>query len=169
MKSMTGYGHSSFISPDYTVECEIKSYNNRYLDIVHNISPGLSQYEAWVDGKIKEKARRGRIEFSLRLHVIKSNVELAVDEGLVMAYREAFSKIADLAETPLPLISDYASIDGLITAVSSSDSSAYKEGVEKSVFAVANIGLVAAMLAGGFLYAFLTFVLKCEVPPVRRR
>lgn len=133
MKSMTGYGHSSFISSDYTVECEIKSYNNRYLDIVHNISPGLSQYEAWVDGKIKEKARRGRIEFSLRLHVIKSNAELAVDEGLVMAYREAFSKIADLAETPLPLISDYASIDGLITAVSSSDSSAYKEGVEKSV------------------------------------
>ena len=43
------------------------------------------------------------------------------------------------------------------------------EGVEKTVFAVANIGLVAAMLAGGFLYAFLTFVLKCEVPPVRRR
>ena len=41
-------------------------------------------------------------------------------------------------------------------------------GVEKSVFAVANIGLVAAMLTGGILYAFLTFVLKCEVPPVRR-
>lgn len=40
-------------------------------------------------------------------------------------------------------------------------------GTETSVFATANIGLVVAMLTGGLLYAFLTFVCRCDVPPVR--
>lgn len=39
-------------------------------------------------------------------------------------------------------------------------------GAETSVFATANIGLVVAMLVGGFLYAFLTFICRCDVPPV---
>ena len=133
MKSMTGYGHASYISQDYSIECDIKSYNNRYLDIVHNISPGLSQYESWADERIKEKARRGRIEFSLRLHVIKSNIRLSVDEGLVEAYKAAFGRIADIAETPLPMVSDYASVDGVITTVNADDAAFYKEGVEAAV------------------------------------
>lgn len=42
------------------------------------------------------------------------------------------------------------------------------EGTEKSMFATANIGLVVAMAAGGLIYWLLTFVFKCEVPPVKR-
>ena len=42
MKSMTGYGHSIYKSSDYILEVEIKSYNNRYLDISHTINPLLS-------------------------------------------------------------------------------------------------------------------------------
>lgn len=41
-------------------------------------------------------------------------------------------------------------------------------GAEKSMFATANIGLVAAMLSGGILYWLLTFVFKFDVPPVKR-
>ena len=37
MKSMTGYGSGSFKNECYSVEIEIKSYNNRYLEINHNI------------------------------------------------------------------------------------------------------------------------------------
>ena len=89
MKSMTGYGHSVYQREDYIIECEMKGYNNRYLDIVHNISQALSEYEGFIDERIKEKARRGRVEVSVRLHVLRSSVELSVDEGLVKAYCEA--------------------------------------------------------------------------------
>ena len=131
MKSMTGYGHSSYISDDFVIECEIKSYNNRYLDIVHNISQSLSSFESYVDERIKAVARRGRIEVSLKLRVLKSKVMLSVDEGLVESYRDAFRMISDIAELPTPLISDFASIDGVITAVRSDDASIYGDGVNK--------------------------------------
>ena len=130
MRSMTGYGHSFYRSDDFTIECEIKSYNSRYLDIVHNISQGLSSYEAMVDSRIKEKASRGRVEVSLRLRILRSSVELSVDEGLLAAYREAYTRIADITDSPSPVLSDYASIDGVITPVSTDDASRYAEGVE---------------------------------------
>lgn len=42
-------------------------------------------------------------------------------------------------------------------------------GAETSVFAKANIGLVVAMIAGGLLYAVLTFVCRFDVPPVLKK
>ena len=130
MRSMTGYGHSTYRSDDFVIECVIKSYNNRYLDIVHNMSQALQEYEALADERIKEKARRGRVEVSLKLHVLKSNVELTVDEGLASAYRDAFHRLSDIADAPSPLLSDFTSIEGIITPVGSDDSSRYREGVE---------------------------------------
>ena len=130
MKSMTGYGHSVYRSDDFVIECEIKGYNNRYLDIVHNISQPLSGYESFLDSRIKEVAQRGRIEISLRLRVLKSAIELSVDEGLALAYSKAYKHIAAITDSPDPLFSDYAAIDGLVTPVGSTDDSIYKEGVE---------------------------------------
>ena len=39
MLSMTGYGNGEYRNSDYVILVEIKSYNNRYLDISHSISP----------------------------------------------------------------------------------------------------------------------------------
>lgn len=43
------------------------------------------------------------------------------------------------------------------------------EDAAGSTFATANVGLLAAMIAGALIYAVLTFVLKCEVPPVKNK
>ena len=56
MKSMTGYGYGIYKSEAYILEIEIKSYNNRYLDISHNINYLLSSYESYVDEKIDQPA-----------------------------------------------------------------------------------------------------------------
>ena len=129
MRSMTGYGHAFQNFGDWAIECEIRGYNNRYLDIVHNISQALSEYEGFIDERIKEKARRGRVEVSVRLHVLRSSVELSVDEGLVKAYCEAYRRICGIADCPSATVADYASIDGAITAVRASDSAIYRDGL----------------------------------------
>ncbi len=133
MKSMTGYGHSFFRSDDYLIECVIKSYNNRYLDIIHSLSPQLSSFEGYIDGCIKKEAERGRIEISMKLRVLRSQTELAVDEGLLTAYRDAYRRIAGICDAPEPLVSDYASVEGIITEVRSDDGGIYREGVEKAL------------------------------------
>lgn len=129
MKSMTGYGHSVYQREDYIIECEMKGYNNRYLDIVHNISPALSPYESYIDDEIKKVVSRGRVELSLKLRIIKSHAELIIDDGLLEDYKAAYSRIAEITGTS-PLLSDYLALDGILTVnmVSGGD---YKEGVEK--------------------------------------
>lgn len=67
-----------------------------------------------------------------------------------------------------------ATFIGLGTVTSSDPYIAYvvsyllPEGAEKSMFVTANMGLGLAMIVAGALYAFLTFVMKCEVAPVKR-
>ncbi|MBO8436399.1 MAG: YicC family protein [Spirochaetes bacterium] len=129
MKSMTGYGHAFFRTDEYAIECEVRGYNSRYLDIVHNISQSLSEYESMVDEKIKERAARGRIEIMLKLIVVRSDVKFTIDEGLLASYKEAYERIAALTDTPSPVLSDYAAVDGIIVRQNDIDSSKYKEGV----------------------------------------
>ena len=72
MKSMTGYGHASHVEDEYQLEVEIKSYNNRYLDIYVNLNPVLSPFEAYVTSRVKEVASRGKVEVAVRLKVFES-------------------------------------------------------------------------------------------------
>ena len=130
MKSMTGYGHAVYRTDDYFIECEIKGYNSRYLDIIHNISSSLASFEGLVDAAIKEKAKRGRVEVSLKLHVIKSSVELAIDEGLAVAYRDAYKRLASITDSASPVLSDYTSVEGILTPLNTDEASVYQSGVE---------------------------------------
>ena len=127
---MTGYGHAVYRTDDYFIECEIKGYNSRYLDIIHNISSSLASFEGLVDAAIKEKAKRGRVEVSLKLHVIKSSVELAIDEGLAVAYRDAYKRLASITDSASPVLSDYTSVEGILTPLKTDEASVYQSGVE---------------------------------------
>ena len=131
MRSMTGYGHSVYRDENYTLELEIKSYNNRYLDISHSINPLLSSFENYIDERIKKVAKRGHLDVSLRLKVLRSEASLNLDEGLLLKYKEVFGEIASIAGlSEGAKLSDYASIEGLVTSERNSDQSIYKEGVD---------------------------------------
>lgn len=129
MISMTGYGHSIYRSDDYVVELEIKSYNNRFLDISHSINPLLSSYEMRIDEEIKKIAARGHLDVSMRLKVLKNDVKLTLDQSLLDGYKAVFSEIESRTGVKASF-SDYASIDGLVSSERCTDSSAYSDGVE---------------------------------------
>lgn len=132
MKSMTGYGYGQYKGDDYSVEVEIKSYNNRYLDISHNINPFLSSFEGYIDNEIKKVANRGHLDVSVRLKVLKSLSRLNVDQTLLSEYEKAFSLISE--STGLnPTFSDYSRLDGVIVVDKNSDQSVYQAGVEKAL------------------------------------
>lgn len=132
LRSMTGYGYGAVKDDDYLLEVEIKSYNNRYLEIQHNISYTLSCFESYIDSEIKKVARRGHIELSVRLKVLEASVSVNVDRSTLSEYRRAFSKIEE--ETGLrPSFSDYMNADGVITLVKNDDSNLYKEALEKAL------------------------------------
>ena len=132
MRSMTGYGHGVWRSGDYIVECDIKSYNNRYLDIVKSMTAQLSSYESYVDSEVGKVARRGHVEVSLRLKVLRSDVSLIIDHGLLDAYTKAFREIEAVSGCSGTL-SDLLAVDGILTADRNSSADRYREGVESSL------------------------------------
>ncbi|MBQ0072073.1 MAG: YicC family protein [Spirochaetales bacterium] len=130
MKSMTGYGHSIYRCPEYTMELEIKSYNNRYLEISHAINPLLSSYENYIDERIKKICARGHLDLSLRLKTLKSNAKVSLDEGILSGYVEAFKRIAEITGAKEPTVFDYAQMEGVIAQDKTQDADFYQTGVD---------------------------------------
>ena len=132
MKSMTGYGHSIYKSSDYILEVEIKSYNNRYLDISHTINPLLSSYETYVDGEIKKIVSRGHLDVSLKLKTLSMPSELVLDENLLTQYKNSIERISTLTGAALPDAGFYTTLEGVISNTRTVDQDYYKEGVENA-------------------------------------
>lgn len=65
ISSMTGYGKGFVQKDDYTVEVEIKSLNNRYLDLSLRLPKSLSAKELEIREKIRRKIKRGKIYLSI--------------------------------------------------------------------------------------------------------
>ena len=133
MKSMTGYGHSIYKSNDYILEVEIKSYNNRYLDISHNINPLLSSYETYVDGEIRKVSSRGHLDVSMKLKTLSTPTELVLDENLLSQYKNSIDRISSLTGAALPDAGFYTTLEGVISNTRTVDQDFYREGVEEAV------------------------------------
>ena len=130
MKSMTGYGYSFYSSDEYFLEVEIKSYNNRYLDIYHNINSNLTAFEAEVDECIKKYATRGKVDISIKLKTLKNDGDLVLDEALLEKYNDAFNSISKRTGKDISLASsDYLALEGLMTLVQKRDPEYYRESL----------------------------------------
>lgn len=132
MKSMTAYGYAEFQNENYVMVMELKSYNNRYLEISFNAPPYLSAYENVITALIKEHAQRGHIDLSIRVKNIKSNVEVSVDTDVAKAYIKAIKEVYDLAKDLNPKFNmgDILSQDGVLSSIRTDGIEAYQEGLD---------------------------------------
>lgn len=130
---MTGYGHGEYRCPEYLIDVEIKSYNNRFLDISHSINPLLSSYEEYIDKEIKNVCRRGHIDVSVRLKTLKSFLSISVDENLVREYKNAFDIIERITASSSHTSFNYAQLDGVISSDSTTDASLYSFGLTSAL------------------------------------
>ena len=133
MRSMTGYGHSVYSGEGYSLDFQIKSVNNRFLEVTQSLPPSLSSYSGFIEQEIKNKVKRGRIEVSVRLSVTESRVALHLDEGLLRSYSEIFSRISSLTGAFPAVISDYLSVEGLITSAGGEDEARFRDGVSAAL------------------------------------
>lgn len=134
MKSMTAYGYAEFQNDNYLMTMELKSYNNRYLEIGYYAPPYLSSYESTVSDTIKEHAQRGHVDISVKVKNKKENVEVNLDEDAVDAYLDALQKIHDkAARKGIELVysmSDVVSQDGVLNSIRTDGIEAYRPGLD---------------------------------------
>ena len=129
MKSMTGYGAHEIQNEQFQLSVEVKSYNNRFLDIVHNIPYYLSPFEIEIDDRVKEIASRGHVEVSVRIKQLASDMEVMVDDQAVLRYKAAFDEIAKAigAKNLSYAMSDFVQADGVLTSLRQNDAEIYRQ------------------------------------------
>ncbi len=98
LKSMTGFGRSEKQTGVFTCKTEIRSVNNRFIEINTRLPKYLAALELPIKKLIKSKCGRG--SFDLFLNLEKSDdsgadLEIKPNLGLATQYFEAFKQIRD--------------------------------------------------------------------------
>ncbi len=107
MTSMTAFAHTEYQNSTLQAAVDIKSYNNRYLDI-NVLLPGfLATLEPEVRSLIGGRVARGRVEVVLRLREVAQNLQIQIDPGTVAAYRDALLRLREIAGLSDPITVDH--------------------------------------------------------------
>ena len=75
--SMTGYGKAERQNKKYTFNVEMKSLNNRFIDVILKTNLNKVTYEEEIVNLIKKKCKRGRINILINVTSNKDQNEIA--------------------------------------------------------------------------------------------
>jgi uncharacterized protein (TIGR00255 family) len=133
MKSMTGYGRSSAAGDNFAVAVEIKTVNNRYLDIHLRLNQELSALEVSVKRRIGARLSRGRVDVNITLERI-GEVAYEVNRPLLAGYINALRSIQQEFDLPGQLdVSLLARVPGALQPARDGLEQVAVDGVDRAV------------------------------------
>lgn len=103
MKSMTGYGYNEYSDDRMQLSVELKSYNNRYLEMSCNIPPFLGPLEPRVRSYLGERLNRGKVEIYVRVKEFEVDSEVRLDRSSALAYARALEELKEIAGIDEPI------------------------------------------------------------------
>jgi uncharacterized protein (TIGR00255 family) len=92
MKSMTGFGRASLTTDEFSLTVELRTVNNRFLDIHVRLPSELAAAELSLRKLIQARLQRGRVEATVSLvqqFPVAFQVNLPLVQGYVAALRQA--------------------------------------------------------------------------------
>jgi len=115
MKSMTGFGFSEIQDEKCHISLDLKSYNNRYLDIITNIPSILNPLEPSIREWLSSRIGRGRVEVHIRYRELEEDMKVILDENVVKEYTSVLNQIASLSGMEeKPGLSHLLGMEGII-------------------------------------------------------
>lgn len=130
---MTGFGRGTVAGEDFKVAVEIKTVNNRYLDIHLRLSPELSSLEMNIRKLISSRLSRGRVDLNISFER-SATTTYEINRPLVAGYINVLREI--LKEFNLAGDVDIASLTRLPGALTTARNGLDEEsvaGVERAV------------------------------------
>lgn len=111
MYSMTGYGRGEYRQGGIELTCEIKTVNNRYLDIAVKSPRIFVAYEEVVRGLVRDRLTRGHADVYVSLSDKREKTKsLYLDVAAAKAYVDAARKIKEL----FPELADDVTVSALM-------------------------------------------------------
>jgi uncharacterized protein (TIGR00255 family) len=92
MKSMTGYGKAMVAGDDFSVSVDLKTVNNRFLDIHLRVGSELGALEPGVKKRITSRLTRGRVDVTISLERTAQMV-YELNRPLIAGYVNALKQL----------------------------------------------------------------------------
>jgi uncharacterized protein (TIGR00255 family) len=93
MKSMTGFGRGSATGDGFAVGVEIKTVNNRYLDIHVRGPQELASLEMDIRKRVNARLSRGRVDLNVNFDRTGETASYQINQSVVAAYVDALREI----------------------------------------------------------------------------
>lgn len=118
VRSMTGYGRETAESESWKVTVEIKSVNNRFLDVSVKMPKQYNPLEELIKKEISAVLSRGHVDAYITVEEIgESKQSIAVDKDLALDYCRAMQELSGITGIPYEItLKDVASYYGVLTA-----------------------------------------------------
>ena len=95
IKSMTGYGRAEYADEDLKIAVEIKSVNNRYLDIGIKMPRQLGMLEAGIRAELKKYISRGKVDVYITYEDLKeANMQVKYNSKIAGEYLKYLRQMA---------------------------------------------------------------------------
>lgn len=130
MVSMTGFAFGETSVGSVRVTAELKSYNNRYLDLIVSLPPALAPWEPAVRETLSSSIARGRVEFTVRLKDTASQ-GVEINAALAREYHKALRALkAATGARGAVTVDRLASLPGVLGAVREQDPAQLRSAAE---------------------------------------
>lgn len=94
-KSMTGFGRATAQEDAWTLTWEIRSLNNRHLDLKWKIPPAFHACQKAWENEVRAVAGRGGVELFLNLRITSPRMQsVALDDTLARSMLDELSRLA---------------------------------------------------------------------------
>jgi uncharacterized protein (TIGR00255 family) len=133
MKSMTGFGRGSLAGENFSVSVDLKTVNNRFLDVHLRIGPELSALEAAIKRRISQRLSRGRVDANLTFERT-GEVSYELNRPLIAGYISALRAMQhEFNVTGEPDINVIARLPGAMQPVRDGIDERMVAGVERAI------------------------------------
>lgn len=130
IKSMTGFGQTTFNNGEYNVVVEVRSLNSKFLDLTLRTPRILNEKELEIRNAVAEKLERGKVSINIECQQTgKQEPKLRYNEELFTAYYLELKKLADKVVAP------YEQLFQLALSAPEVSMSTVKEEIDPSVWA----------------------------------
>jgi uncharacterized protein (TIGR00255 family) len=92
MKSMTGYGKAMVAGDDFSVSVDLKTVNNRFLDIHLRVGSELASLEPSIKKRITSRLSRGRVDVTVSMERV-AQIAYELNRPLIAGYVSALKQL----------------------------------------------------------------------------
>jgi uncharacterized protein (TIGR00255 family) len=125
MKSMTGFGAARIDAPGLKASVQMKSWNNRYLEISLLMPSYLMPLDRCIRDYLESRIARGKVEVAIRVHGGDVPTEVSIDESSAKAVVDTLRALGTTLGIEEPVrLSHVLGIDGILAFERKADTDA---------------------------------------------